>query len=139
MPPMPAVTASSISSRLLATPLKTSCAGGNPARSAFQSSPPELTSAPAPAARICSRNQRLEHALLAKNTRLAACRDANARRRRATLAAMRACEYRKNGVSTRPARPATSTPSNSSRPPSTVTVPVILVTRTSVSSFGASA
>ena len=92
MPPMPAVTASSISVRLLATPLNTSCSGEKPARSAFQSSPPELTSAPAPAARICSRNQRLEHALLAKKTRLSPCRDSNARRRRATLAAIRACE-----------------------------------------------
>ena len=84
---------------------------------------------PAPAARTCSRNQRLEHALPAKNTRLAACRASNARRTTATFAAIRACEYRKNGVSTRPARPATSTPSKSSRPSSTVTDAVIRVIR----------
>ena len=92
VPAMPAATASSSSRRLLATPLNTAWSGEKPARSAFQSSPPELTSMPAPAARTCSRNHRLEQALPAKNTRLAACRASNARRRRATFAAIRACE-----------------------------------------------
>ena len=127
MPAMPARTASSISSRLLATPLNTAWSVAKPARSAFHSSPPELTSTPAPAARTCWRNQRLEHALPAKNTRLAACRVSNARRSRSTFSRIRRCEYRKNGVSTRPARPATSTPSKSSRPLSTVTVSAMRV------------
>ena len=92
MPRTPADTASSSSLRLLATPLNTAWSGEKPARSAFHSSPPELTSIPAPAARTCSRNQRLEHALLAKKTRVAACRASNARRTAATFAAIRACE-----------------------------------------------
>ena len=61
----PAPTAAAISRSVLATPLKTICAGANPARSAFASSPPALTSTLSPASRSTLRTQRLEHALLA--------------------------------------------------------------------------
>jgi len=52
----------------LDTPLKTTCSPANPARSAFHSSPPELTSTLMPAFLTCSSTQSALHALLAKNT-----------------------------------------------------------------------
>ena len=65
---MPAVTACSISDFVLATPLKTICVPANPARNAFHSSPPELTSALIPVFLTCSSTQSVPQALLAKKT-----------------------------------------------------------------------
>lgn len=109
---MPAVTACSISARLLATPLKTICSPAKPACSAFHSSPPEFTSAFMPAFLTCSSTHRLPHALLAKKTSVFACRLWNASRSVARFSAMREALNTKNGVGRRSASSTRSTSSN---------------------------
>jgi hypothetical protein len=82
---MPAFTATAISARVFATPLKTICRGANPTRSALSSSPPELTSTLMPASRTTFRNHRLEQALLAKKISVDGARPPKARRSSAML------------------------------------------------------